>query len=167
MLKDEQKLEVLDAQGKVLTDAKITQNRLQLLDAEGRLLTAMIVEAVDAGGSPIPGAGVVQKQVRTIKCDSEGCKNEIAFDPSPAAAQLVIAANPWMNTVKVVTTGDGRNLCYCSDECVVKAATSGVLNMPTKKVIDIATGANAMKAAVQQAEMQKASDAALKQGPRG
>ena len=121
-------------------------------------------EVFDADGKSVVNARIVEKHIRTMSCDAEGCPKTITFDPN--LALQVVAANPWVSNVRIVRTGDNRTLIYCSDECIVKAATSGVMNIPTKKVIDIATGANALQQAIQQAEVQKAVEAGIRSGPR-
>lgn len=125
-----------------------------------------IIEIFDATGNLLPAATAVGKRIVTVSCDAEGCDKTISFDA--ASMQQVMAANPWTQNVRTILTSDNRKLTYCCDDCEVKGAATGSHNIPVKKVIDIATGANAMKDAAAQAKAQQAAETAIRTGgPRG
>lgn len=121
-----------------------------------------IIEIFDASGKLIPDATAVGKRLMTVSCDAEGCDKTISFDP--ASMQQVLAANPWTQNVRTILTSDNRKQTYCCDDCEVKGVTTGNHNIPVKKVIDIATGTNAMKDAAAQAKAQQAAETAIRTG---
>ena len=100
------------------------------------------------------------KQIRTIKCDGPDCTKEVTFDLTDVKA---IQAIEWLKGVRVVATGDQRNLCYCSDVCEVKGITTGTHNLKEKPKVAVASAAE-VKEAVAQAEAAAAGTEALKNG---
>jgi hypothetical protein len=106
---------------------------------------------------------IIDQQYRTIKCDGQ-CGKSVTFNLKEA--KETITANPWIQGVRVVTTGDGRIFTYCSDDCEVAGATTGNHNLPTKKVVSIVEGSDAaIKQAAAEASAREQVDAAIRKGP--
>jgi hypothetical protein len=108
-------------------------------------------------------------QIRKLKCDNPECNKEIEFllEESVVRDTYANPANSWLLSGRVVGTGDGRQLFYCSDICEILGAKSGSHNRPDpKKIIEDANPA-AVKAAVAAAEAKAASDKNLKEGGGG
>lgn len=103
---------------------------------------------------------------RTIKCDGPGCDKKAYFEISDIEA---IQKIEWLAGLRVVQTGDNRQIAYCSDVCEVKGVTTGTHNLlpkkeePTAPMIVPATAAD-VQAAVAGAAKVTAIDEALKSG---
>lgn len=109
--------------------------------------------------------GFVDAQIRTITCNGPECPKTITFDVSQAKQVLDTPGNEWMQTVRVVQTGDGRKFAYCSDACEIANVATGQHNLPQpKKIIDAPANAAAIKAAAESAAKAEAATAALKAG---
>lgn len=102
---------------------------------------------------------IVDAVFRTISCDGN-CGKTVTF--AQQDAEKTVKENDWIQGIRMVTAGDGRKFAYCTDECEVKGVTTGSHNLPVAKVIDIATGTNAMKQAAALAAAKAQSDLALK-----
>jgi hypothetical protein len=106
---------------------------------------------------------VLDVQVRTISC--EQCDKTVTF--SMKDHQQVVKDNTWLNTSRVIQTGDGRNFLYCSDECEIAGIGTSKHNVPEpKKIVDVPQvgAAQAIKIAAQAAESAKEGTKALKTG---
>lgn len=104
------------------------------------------------------------KQLRTIKCDGPGCDKVVEFDLKDVKA---IQAIEWLKGVRVVQTGDNRNMAYCSDVCEVKGVTTGAHNLQEKPTIVPAASEADVRAAAVQAAGDAATTEALKTGEGG
>ncbi len=107
---------------------------------------------------------ILDQTYRTITCNAPGCKNTITFDVKDG--QKITESTPWLKSARVVQTGDGRNLVYCSDPCEVAGITEGWHAVAEKKMI--ATPEGDAQAAIRAAAAAKAAaqetDAALRNG---
>lgn len=108
----------------------------------------------------------VDSMFRTISCDAEGCDKLVTIQVFQGGYQKTdVDANPWLKTSRATQTFDGRIITHCSDECMVKSCSTGVLNAPEpKQVIDPGANTAAIaQAAAQAARAQRATEA-LKKG---
>lgn len=106
---------------------------------------------------------IVDVQVRTISCNS--CDKTATFNMKDH--QQALQDNAWLNSTRVIQTGDGRNFVYCSDECEVVGVGTGAHNLPEKKkLVEVPTaGANeAIKIAAQAAKAAEEGTKAMKEG---
>lgn len=111
------------------------------------MITNLVTQVV---GQPQP-----QKIIQTVKCDEAECGHVATFDLKDTKKAL--EDFPWLRTVRVIKTGDGREFLYCEDECEIKAVSKGVHNtLEPKRIVvtDDLKGVN--KAAEQLAETDKA-----------
>jgi hypothetical protein len=100
------------------------------------------------------------KTFRTIKCDGPGCDKTVTFDLTDVVA---IQKIDWLKGVRVVATGDQRNLSYCSDVCEVKGVTTGEHNLKEKPKVAVASTGE-IKKAVDEAQNAAEVTDALKTG---
>lgn len=105
--------------------------------------------------------------IRTIKCEADGCPNEILFDRKEEQQIFAKPENAWLRGVRLVQTADGRNIAYCSDDCEVKGVASGKHNLPEPKRIIETGNAAAVNAAAQAAANAKAAEAVVREGTGG
>jgi len=107
---------------------------------------------------------ILDQTYRTITCNAPGCKNTVTFDVKDG--QKVTEATPWLKSARVVQTGDGRNLVYCSDPCEVAGITEGWHVPVEKKVIAAPEGSaqEAIRAAAAAAAAAAEADANLRKG---
>lgn len=105
--------------------------------------------------------------VRTIKCDAEGCPNEILFDRKEEQQTFQKPENAWLKSVRLIQTADGRNIAYCSDECEVKGTASGKHNLPEPKRIIETGNAAAVAAAANAQAATKAAEKLVRDGTGG
>lgn len=105
---------------------------------------------------------ILDQQFRTITCDT--CGKTVTFDPKNA--QQTVADNPWLNSARVVQNlGDGRNFCYCSDECTVVGVGQGNHNpVEKKKIVEAPGGEQAIKMAALAAQAAEEATKAIKDG---
>lgn len=104
-------------------------------------------------------------QVRTLTCDAEGCEHTLTFALSIAKQVVEAPGNEWVKTGRVVNTGDGRALFYCSDVCEARGIATGKHNPPEpKKIIDDAGNTAAVAAAAAAAKAAEAATKAIKAG---
>jgi len=97
-----------------------------------------------------------------VKCEREGCENDISFDQS--TKEKTLNDNPWLRSYRTIQTGDGRSIGYCSDICEIKGVESGKHNIPeAPKIIPQANPA-AVALAAKAAELQRRGDQALRDG---
>jgi len=102
-------------------------------------------------------------QIRTITCDA--CEKTVTFDMDQH--QEALKDNPWMNTTRLVQSGDGRPFLYCSDSCEVTGAGTGNHYIPEpKKIIETPQvgAAQAIKIAAEAAKQAREGTAAIKAG---
>jgi hypothetical protein len=112
---------------------------------------------------------------RTISCDGPKCdKVEVmeANSSNPedqvrikAAVDKKVAETPWLQAPRVVQAA-GKVFLFCSDTCLVNAATAGMfIPAEEKKIISPEGNINAqIKAALEAKLREKAADAALRSG---
>ena len=100
---------------------------------------------------------IVDSQIRTITCDG-GCGKKILFDQKDQQATFQNNENAWLKGVRVIQTFDGRNFCYCGDECELKGVTLGKHNIPT--IIQTAGQAQVNEAVKYAENVQKADEVA-------
>lgn len=108
---------------------------------------------------------ILDAQFRTVTCNGTGCDKTVTFNQKDS--QNVVNDNPWLQSVRVIQTADGRNLCYCSDVCEVNNVSSGAHNPPqAKKIIEMPTaGSDAVvRAAALAAAQAEEATRALKAG---
>lgn len=124
-----------------------------------------VTTVYDSKGAVVVDPKIINNATRTVSCDAEGCDKKVTF--SQATMQEAFAQNPWLATsARIIKTNDDRSLVYCSDECTIKAAATGVMNVPTKKVIELAEGTDALKNAEKLGKVVEQSNAAIKKGPQ-
>jgi hypothetical protein len=125
-------------------------------------------------------------QFRFVTCDGPKCKKEgVLLEVSnPEKANKVMDENPWMKHPRVVTAGTKKNVVmtpqgpqiqetpnnfvFCSDTCVVEAATAGMFISDAEKTIIPPDNNMSPEAAIKKAAADKAAvdaaDAALRKG---
>jgi hypothetical protein len=113
----------------------------------------------------IAGEEQPRQVMQTISCDRPGCGNTVTFDTR--LGKEAVAANPWLNTIRIVRTPDKREYLLCSDVCEIENIKSGAHNKQEPKQIITDGSAQAVAAAAQAAEAAKASDANLRSGSGG
>src|ERR1700726_4391293 len=98
---------------------------------------------------------IIDVQYRTITCNGKNCDKTVTFDQQ--FAKRVAEEHPWIRSIRIVQTAEGRNFVYHSDECELSGVASGDHNPEVKKSIVLPTGANAQQVAA--AEAQRAEQA--------
>ena len=98
--------------------------------------------------------GQIVSLSRTIKCDIEGCTNEVTFNPQNV--DEVKALPEWVRGYRVTQRGDRKSFGYCSDVCEVQGITAGNHNVPEPKKVTEVTSLEEVKQAVANAEASKA-----------
>ncbi len=102
---------------------------------------------------------ILDTVIRTIKCDAEGCTNELLFDRKEEQQIFAKPENAWLKGVRLIQTADGRNISYCSDDCEVKGTASGKHNLPEpKRIIETGNAAAVQAAATAQANAKTAEE---------
>jgi hypothetical protein len=108
---------------------------------------------------------IVDSQIRIIKCDIEGCdKPQLTFDIREQQQVLAKPENAWVKGLRTVSTADGRNFAYCSDEHEVKGTATGKHNIPEPKRIVETGNPSAVAAAAQLAQAREAAEKQLRDG---
>jgi len=104
---------------------------------------------------------VLDQAIRTISCD--GCEHKLMYEQPQHPQQPILEfqkpENAWVKQLRVVSTFDGRNFAYCSDECELKGVEKGKHNLPT--IIQTGTQA-AVNDAAKFAEQRQQADAAIR-----
>jgi len=103
---------------------------------------------------------VIDVALRTITCNT--CGKTVTFDPQNA--KTLLEDNPWVKTVRIIQTLQGRNFAYDSDECELKAIEEGHHNPEEAKKVIAMPGAGAIAVAAAAAEAQERANKALKEG---
>lgn len=106
--------------------------------------------------------GIADKVSRTIKCEADGCKNEVVFDPQ--SIEEIQKLPDWVRTYRNVSTGNKSTFGYCSDVCEVKGVTTGNHNVPEPKAVKPATSQAEIKQAAAEAKDVADANKALKEG---
>jgi hypothetical protein len=107
---------------------------------------------------------IIDIQVRTITCNAPDCGHTVTFDRREEKQVFETPENAWLKTSRVVQTADGRNLVYCSDECTVKGAATGIMNVPLAPAIIPGANAQAVAIAARAAEQARAAEHAIREG---
>lgn len=117
--------------------------------------------------------GLVNTVYSTITCEGPGCEKTITFLASEEQQVLSKPENAWVTkTARVVTNlmpAPGQQKpqahLYCSDVCTIKAAETGVLNVPEpKRIVSEPASAAAVAQAAAAAKQAEAATAALRAG---
>lgn len=103
-------------------------------------------------------------KVHTVKCDGVGCDKQVTFPEQNA--QQIINDNPWFRSIRVVITGDNRNLLYCSDVCEVSGLTAGTHVIPEQPLVVEGNEAAVLEAAAR-AQAQRQNTETLQSGRGG
>lgn len=109
-----------------------------------------------------------------VYCDGPNCKKAVNIEVSnPEATAKALEANPWLKSPRGVTAGSHtvmtpqgpqvvpNQFLFCSDICLVDAATAGMFISEAEKLI-IAPAGNGEAAVRQEAARQAAINAADK-----
>lgn len=108
---------------------------------------------------------IVDLVYRTITCNGPDCKNTVTFEQKDI--KKAVDETPWMKTLRILQTADGRNLSYCCDVCEVKGVGTETHNAPEeKKVIETpsASATEQIQRAAKEAQDREAATQALKTG---
>lgn len=106
--------------------------------------------------------GIQDVVSRTIKCEAEGCKNEIVFNPQ--SIEEIQKLPDWVRTYRNVSIGNKNTFGYCSDVCEVKGVTTGNHNVPEPKAVKPASSQAEINQAAQEAKNASDANKALKEG---
>ena len=111
----------------------------------------------------------------TVVCEGPGCEKSVTYLASEEQTELAKPENAWVRlTARVVQNlipapGQQRPQArlFCSDECEIKSAATGVHNVPEPKRIvnEPANAAQVAQAAEAAARAQKATQALKAGGP--
>ena len=106
---------------------------------------------------------IIQSGFVTISCDGpeSECGKSVTFAATEQDKNEAEHNNPWLTSLRNVNTSDKRSLCYCSDECEIRAAGLGAHNART--IISAGNQSQVNLAALAAAKA-KAATAALKAG---
>lgn len=107
---------------------------------------------------------VVNSVFVTIGCDALGCTRSATWAQTKEDEEAAFQLNPWLNTVRFISTLDKRNLSYCSDECEIKGSGTGVHNKLEPKKIVPGVNQAQVDLAARAAQQAATATAALKQG---
>jgi hypothetical protein len=107
---------------------------------------------------------VVESTFVTISCDGAGCGKSVTFARTKEDQQQAQKDSPWMVHTRHVRTPDGREISYCSDECEIKAAGTGIHNIPEQKRIVPDANQAQVNLAAEAAKRAAQATAALKAG---
>lgn len=105
---------------------------------------------------------IVQQTFKTVTCNGPSCVKTVTFEGGKE--QEVANVTPWFKTMRILQTAQGRNFCYCSDECEIANAATGAHNPEERKTIVLPAGANAVDVAASQAAEAEAATKALRAG---
>jgi hypothetical protein len=108
---------------------------------------------------------IVQQTFKTISCNGPSCTKTVTYDAQQQDAEQQMAQDtPWIKNLRLVHNAQGRNFCYCSDECEIASIAEGNHNPEVRKTIVLPTGANAPQLAAAQAAAAEKATKALKDG---
>jgi hypothetical protein len=105
---------------------------------------------------------IIQTSYKTISCNGPNCDKTVTFEAGKE--QEVANETLWFKTIRLVQTAQGRNLCYCSDQCELENIAAGAHNPEERKKIALPEGANAIDVAARQAQEAEKATKALKSG---
>ena len=118
---------------------------------------------------------ISQSVFQTLSCDGPGCNKSEVIEASDAVSTTkLLEENPWIKNHRIVQTMSKRDPAtnqpvvfhFCSDVCLVNAATAGMF-VPTeeKKVeLPVGTGNAQIREALAARAREKAADQALRNG---
>ena len=108
---------------------------------------------------------ISQSLYKTVSCNGPGCENTVTYEASQEGAdQAITLTTPWMKTLRVVQTKQGRVFAYCSDSCELGSIAAGNHNPEERKQIVLPQGANAQQQAAYEAARAEAATKAIKAG---
>lgn len=107
---------------------------------------------------------VVESKFVTFSCDAPECGKAATFAATKEDKQVAVLNNPWLNSMRFITTSSGLQVSYCSDECEIKAVSSGAHNPQEPKRIVDATNQAQINLAAEAAKRAASATAALKSG---
>lgn len=106
---------------------------------------------------------ILDSAFRTVTCD--GCNKTITFQQQDQEAmKKAVEDNPWLKTLRIVQTSQGRNFAYCSDECELKSVSEGKHNPEEPKRVIAAPSASAMAQAAAAAKQAEEATRNIKSG---
>lgn len=103
---------------------------------------------------------ILDQEFRTVTCD--GCGKTVTFEKKNIAQ--AVDENPWMKTLRITQTAEGRNFAYHDDECEIKSVAEGNHNPAEQKRVSLETGANALEQAKANARAVHEATRAMKEG---
>lgn len=117
--------------------------------------------------------GQVNTVYITLTCEGPGCDKTITYLATKEQEELAKAENSWvlktarrvLNLIPAPGQQKPAEHLFCGDVCTIKAAESGVLNVPEpKRIIE---GAASAQAVAQAAAAAKAAEEATRQMKAG
>ena len=100
----------------------------------------------------------------SINCDALGCDKNVTFAQTEAAQAEALQEHPWLNSIRFVSTPDGRKFNYCSDTCEAKGIELGTHNKLEPKRIIADANPVSVNLAAQAAEQARLANEKLRQG---
>lgn len=119
---------------------------------------------------------VINTIYNTVSCEGPDCPKTVTFLATDEQVELAKPENSWVlktaRTVVNLVPAPGQQKpiprLYCSDECEVKAAATGVHNVPEpKRIVTEPASAQAVAAAAAAAQRAQAATEVLKSGSGG
>lgn len=118
---------------------------------------------------------ISQAVFQALTCDGPGCdKSEVIEASDAVSTAKIIEQNPWIKNHRIVQTMSKRDpqtnqpvmYQFCSDVCLVKAATAGMFVPTEEKKIEtpVGNGNAQIHEALAAKAREKAADAALRNG---
>jgi len=107
---------------------------------------------------------IIDSQIRTVSCN--GCDKSVTYDAqSKESLAKAIEDNPWLKTLRIVQTAQGRNFAYHDDQCELSGVAAGNHNPEEpKKVITMPANASAIAEAAKAAKATEEATKAIKDG---
>lgn len=105
---------------------------------------------------------IVDVAYRTITCNGAGCENAVTVERGKEAEAA--EKTPWFKTLRIVQTSQGRNFCYCSDQCELASVAEGLHNPEEPKKIIEAPSSSLVQQAAAAAKAAEAATKAIKAG---
>jgi hypothetical protein len=119
---------------------------------------------------------VINTIYNTVTCEWSECGKTTTFLATEEQQELSKPENAWViktaRTVVNLVPAPGQQKpiprLYCSDECLIKAAATGIFNVPEpKRIVTEPASAQAVAAAAAAAQRAQAATEALKSGSGG